>query len=444
MTVRALGAAVLILAFAGHCYAKRVIIMIADGQGFNCVKAANMYKGNYTQAKAFDMADVDWDVRLAMRTNSANNVLGYDPQAMWANFEWSRKHATDSSSAASAMFSGQKILNGQLNLSSQGQRLTTLFEQASKAGYATGVVTSVEISHATPAATTAHNKSRDNFSKIANEMIYESGLDVIMGAGHPLYDNDAARTRANYDYVGGAQTWADITDSNGANGFRFIESKADFETLAAGKVLHTKYLGIATVRETLQQKRKGSQLQDVKTATYNAQVPSLAAMSLAALNVLEQDKDGFALMIEGGAVDWANHANQKGRMIEEETAFMEAVASVADWVEKHGGWDQTLLIVSADHETGQLYGPVAGQFNDIISQGTGHVPLMNYNSAGHTNALVPLYAKGAGAKNFEMAAIGIDKIRGKFVDNTSIYQIALKSLVLNEFNVKTRVAVAPK
>ena len=441
--MRVLGTAVLILAFSGHCFAKRVIIMIADGQGFNCIKAANMYKGNYTQADSFDMANVDWDVRLAMRTNSANNVLGYDPQAMWADFEWSKKHATDSSSAASAMFSGQKILNGQLNLSSQGQRLTTLFEQASKAGYATGVVTSVEISHATPAAAAAHNTSRNNFSEIANEMIYESGMDVIMGAGHPLYDNDAARAKANYDFVGGPRTWADITDSNGANGFKFIESKADFETLAAGKVSGAKYLGIAAVRETLQQKRKGSQVQDVNTATYNAHVPSLAAMSLAALNVLEQDKDGFALMIEGGAVDWANHANQKGRMIEEETAFMEAVARVARWIDKHGGWDQTLLIVSADHETGQLYGPVAGQFNEIITQGTGQVPLMNYNSTGHTNALVPLYAKGAGAKDFETAAIGIDKIRGKFVDNTSIYQIVLKLLILDDSKPKIKVASAP-
>ena len=80
-------------------------------------------------------------------------------------------------------------------------------------------------------------------------------------------------------------------------------------------------------------------------------------MSKAAINCLDKNPKGFYLMIEGGAVDWANHANQPARMVEEQIDFVEAVEAVAGWVETHGGWDETLLILTADHECGLLWGP---------------------------------------------------------------------------------------
>ena len=91
-------------------------------------------------------------------------------------------------------------------------------------------------------------------------------------------------------------------------------------------------------------------------------MPTLTEMSLAALNVLDNDPDGLYLMIEGGAVDWAAHANQSGRMIEEAIEFERAVEAVLDWVQTNSNWGETLLIVTGDHETGYLTGPDSGQF----------------------------------------------------------------------------------
>jgi len=79
-------------------------------------------------------------------------------------------------------------------------------------------------------------------------------------------------------------------------------------------------------------------------------------MSIGALNVLNQDPDGFFLMIEGGAVDWMGHANDMPRYIEDQVAFNLAVASVIDWVEENSSWDETLLIVTSDHECGGIWG----------------------------------------------------------------------------------------
>jgi alkaline phosphatase len=86
-------------------------------------------------------------------------------------------------------------------------------------------------------------------------------------------------------------------------------------------------------------------------------------MTSAAINVLDNNPDGFFLMIEGGAADWASHANQSGRVIEEQIAFEKAIETVIEWVNKNSTWDDTLLIVTSDHETGYITGPDSGKTN---------------------------------------------------------------------------------
>ena len=160
----------------------------------------------------------------------------------------------------------------------------------------------------------------------------------------------------------------------------------------------------------------------------------------AALNVLNRDPDGFAVIIEGGAVDWANHANQKGRMIEEQMDFNAAVAAVVDWVDTNSNWDETLLIVTADHETGYLWGSDSGPagsgkersnprcFAPIRDNGTGVMPGMTYYSGGHTNSLVPLYAKGAGVDLFAHQTWDFDQVRGGYVNNTAIFDVMERTI----------------
>ena len=145
-------------------------------------------------------------------------------------------------------------------------------------------------------------------------------------------------------------------------------------------------------------------------------------MASAALNVLDNNEAGFFLMIEGGAVDWAASKNHSGRMIEEETAFNEAAATVCDWVEANSSLSETLVIVTSDHETGYLTGS-AGIYDEVVNNGQGQMPTMVWNSEGHTNQLVPVFAKGPGADLFQKYAVGADPVRGAYINNTDIPRV---------------------
>jgi hypothetical protein len=170
-------------------------------------------------------------------------------------------------------------------------------------------------------------------------------------------------------------------------------------------------------------------------------VPSLAEMSRGAINVLDNNANGFFLMIEGGAIDWAGHANQHGRLIEEETDFNNAVDAVIAWVEANSNWSETLLIVTGDHETGYLWGPTHGAFNEVVNNGPATLPSMWYNSTNHSNALIPLFAKGNGAFYLNSFAVNTDPVRGRYIDNTDVARLMFGSMdqtlavELNSFDV---------
>lgn len=173
-------------------------------------------------------------------------------------------------------------------------------------------------------------------------------------------------------------------------------------------------------------------------------------MTRGALRVLARNPRGFFLMVEGGAVDWANHANNLGRMIEEQIDFNHAVEAVVDWIALNGGWQENLLIVTSDHECGMLWGP--GSYIDkdgnghydhevdvfvdwmpIENNGIGNLPGVQYGSGVHTNALVPLYAHGAGAHALRHTLDGRDigaalfwNFSGGYVDNTDIFFLMMR------------------
>ena len=428
MTVRRIGkmvmscSLVIILGFsAGLTLAKKpprpsgamphnIILMISDGQGYNAVAATEYFTDVFPVYEGFPEI---YGVNTYPFGGSYNSVQA------WNDFDYVKSGATDSAAAATAMATGVKTRNGYLGVDSSGPTVKNLVEAASAAGKATGVVTSVEFSHATPAGMAAHTTNRSDYAGIAIQML-SSELDVIMGAGHPEFnDNGVAISPTDYKYVGGAETWNALLDP--ADGqyddWTLIEEEGDFENLAAGSYFPTsaKLLGVAQVHTTLQQNRTGS--------TPNDNVPELETMSLGALNLLSEDPDGFSLMVEGGAVDWASHDNNLVCMLEEERDFNAAVQAVVDWVEANSSWQDTLLIVTADHETGHLWGPTQGMFNEVVDNGPGDLPGAAYNSSGHTHALVPLYARGKGAELFAGYADQNDTERGPYVDNTEIFAV---------------------
>lgn len=409
---------------------KNIIIMISDGCGYNQVDAANLYQYGQTGMQAYE----EFPVLCAMSTFMAGGF--YDPDLAWASFDYVKSGYTDSAAAATAMSTGAKTYSGAIGLDVHKKPLTHLLDRCEQLGKATGVITSVMFSHATPAGFVAHNSSRNNYSDIAQEMIYDSAIDVIMGCGHPFYDanGDPKRIPNTFKYVGGQSTWNELVaglaggdaDNDGIDdAWTLIQTRDEFQALADGPT-PKRLCGTARVYKTLQQGRSG----DDKAAPYvvplTESVPTLAEMTEAALNVLDNDSDGFFLMVEGGAVDWAGHGNQSGRVIEEEIDFNKAVEAVLEWVRAESNWGETLVIVTGDHECGYLAGPDSGLtsqgpvWNPLINNGRGSMPGMEWHSGSHTNSLIPFYAKGRSAHLFKKTTVDIDPVRGGYIDNTDI------------------------
>ncbi|MDY3127022.1 MAG: alkaline phosphatase [Corynebacterium sp.] len=415
---------------------KNIIYMIGDGMGYNHISSTNIYEtgqSKYLVEGAFGdtvptqlpgetvQAYEDFNV-LSMATYPDGG--SFEPAKAWKDHSYIKQNPTDSAAAGTAMATGTKTTNGILGKSSYGSKLENTSERAVKLGKSAGVVSSVPFSHATPAAWAAHNQSRSEYGAIATEMI-NSDLSLIMGAGHPFYDDDNQKLdSALYKYINKADY---DRLSTGEAGWEYVQSKQAFEDLANGKVTAgKKYFGLAEVGSTLQQKRSGEQEQPYGS-TPNAAVPSLETMTKGALNVLGQDPEGFHVMIEGGAIDWAGHANQTGRDIEEVQDFNKAVDAAIAWVDKNSSWEETLLIVTADHETGLLSGPGEKEASAWVAQ-TGvkdEKPNVGWYSQDHTNQVVPIFFKGAGSEDIKSKVEGTDLVRGEYIDNTAVAKLTL-------------------
>lgn len=402
---------------------KNIIFLIGDGMSYNTVTAANYYTDGKDSVTAFQ----NFPVSYAMSTYNGTSMQEYRSDSAWISFNWvaQKGHYTDSAPAATAFSTGKKTYDGAIGVDMNKENLTHFMEYAKTIGKSAGVVSSVQFSHATPAAHVAHNANRNNYSEIANEML-NSDMDVIIGAGHPDYDDNAGiRSEKVYDYVGGKETWEQLV-SGSLNNWVFTDDSTQVARYANSENLPERLVVVPRVASTLQQGRKGDNTQVPFADSMNKGVNSLAELSTAALNVLGQNENGFVVMIEGGAIDWANHANQKGRMIEEQIDFNKTVDAVIKWVEANGGWENNLVVVTSDHECGYLLGEKDDDnkftTNPVVNNGRGEVPGMKYNSGDHTNMLVPVYAKGAGADVLSLFADRVDPLRGQFIDNTEIAQ----------------------
>jgi alkaline phosphatase len=423
---------------------KNVIVLISDGMGYNQVDAADYYEFGKLGKQTYEK----FPVVAGMSTFPVGS--GYDPAQAWTTFDYVNKGYTDSAPAATAMSSGLKTFDGAIGyvgtstVDPAKKPVKHAIEYAEELGKATGVVSTVQLSHATPAGFVAHNPSRNNYADIAREMVMTSTVDVIMGAGNPWFDdNGQFKSVANsYNYVGGQDTWNRLVagiagnDADGDGDFdpwKLVQTRADFQDLMSGKT-PDRVCGVFHAYTTANQGRGG----DTKAAPYvgprNQNVPALAEMTKGALNVLDNDKDGFVLMVEGGAVDWASHANQSGRTIEEQIDFNDAVEATISWVNRNSNWNETIVIVTGDHETGYLTGPGSGQFatgpvwNPLTNFGKYLQPGMEWHSGSHTNSLIPFYAKGAQAEQFTAVAVNVDPVRGNYIDNTDIAKVIITSM----------------
>lgn len=413
---------------------KNIIYMVGDGMGYGHVSYNNLFEtgqSKYTVDGEFgavkELAGESVQVfedfnRLSMTTFPKGG--SYDPEAAWGSHTYVDKGATDSAAAGTAMATGMKVANGTLGVSAYGHAMENTSERAISRDKSAGVVSSVQFFHATPAAWSAHNKNRNNYTEIANEII-NSDLSVVMGAGHPEYDDSNRKLQAPDYSALGQKDFESLKD--GSAGWNYVESKESFEALANGQVKEgEKYFGLAPVSTTLQQAREGAA--EAPYSDPRNDVTDLATMTEGALNVLGQDEDGFHVMIEGGAIDWTGHANDSARQIEEVQDFNAAVESAVEWVEENSSWDETLLIVTADHETGYLSG-AAERDEDRFNAMTGEKGVMadrhQWYSDDHTNQVVPFFFKGAGSEDIKSKIVGTDPVRGDYIDNTTVAKLTL-------------------
>lgn len=465
--------------------ARNVILMIADGGGYGSWDALDMYEGRWDEENQRSTSGFfngeDW-IRLSksgasyekgsgrMRTYNVRRARSEVPVAfpdLFRGYRWLRQTASDSAATATHMLTGRKTRDGSINVDHRGASMTTLSELAGRDGMAVGVVTTVQWSHATSAAAAgAHTRSRREYETIAREMLDAPYLKVLMGAGHPDYDfcGDVLEF-PYYLYVGGEQRWLSIRDEQ-SDGWTLIDDPSEFRSLAqTGAVFGERpdrVLGTVKSLGTLQQLRPVAgdrevcstgrhptpDIPDLEAAIEHHRmlcedlepladppaegVPDLPTMVTAALRFLEAEEKGFFLTIEGGAVDWAMHANQMERMIEEMIDFRDAIEAVMRWIEDQpGGWSRNLLVITADHDL-MLFGPDAHEvpFQPIRSCGPGRLPAHFWLGHDHANRVVPLYLRGAGATEALEFIAGEDPDRGAFVDDTAVFHVMRRALGL--------------
>ena len=407
----------LLSVYCGEAAAKRVILMVGDGMGYKHVEIARNYVGS-------PLAMETLPVKYGCTTWEYGG--SYSSSQAWSSFSYVKSGATDSASAATALSCGVKTDAGNIATNHNDvSRLQTMTEYARLRWHASGVVSSVPFSHATPAAFAAHNNDRNNYGPIAREMVTSYGdqtgargntptCEVVIAGGNRTW---------NAGYIG-ANEYNALKNGTTGQGWTFAERQAGVNgatSLANAASTATKLFGLyGGPGGNLEYRNANGSGQSIEN-------PTLAGMSTAALTVLNRYADGFFLMIEGGAVDWAAHGNNINQTIGEMIGFDQAVAAVMSWVDATDPtWSDTLLMVTGDHETGYITRG-AGVFANVAlaNPGAGVLPVAGthfaWNTTGHTNSLVPLYAKGSGSELFASYATSWDSGYATFyLDNTKI------------------------
>lgn len=295
---------------------KNLIVLIGDGMGPAQVTAARYYaKARLGKEQlTLDSYYVGQATTYADKGEDGGTVVS--------------GAVTDSASAGTAFATGNKTYNAAISISNEdvAKPYASVIEAAELTGKSTGLVTTARITHATPAVYASHVRSRDNEAAIASQYL-ESGVDVLLGGGQQFFlSKDEKGKRSDKSII------KDFT----AKGYKHVTDAASLKALTSK---NSKVIGLFNSSHI------------AYTPDRDAKTPSLAAMTSKALEVLSANKNGFAVMIEGGRIDHASHANDFPSTIQETLDFDAAVKVAMDFARKDGN---TSVVITADHETGGL------------------------------------------------------------------------------------------
>jgi alkaline phosphatase len=295
--------------------AKNVIFMIGDGMGVPYTTALRYMNDN---PDTVEMEKTAFDPYL----------VGL--QTTYPEDE--KENVTDSAAAATAMSGGVKTYNNAIAVDNDKSDVKTVLEQAKENNMSTGIVSTSEITHATPASYGAHEESRKSEDAIANDYYDEMingkhKIDVMLGGGTDFFERDDRN----------------IAEQFKKDGYSYVKSADELK-----KDKNDQILGLFA--------ESGMD----KMIDRDEKQPSLADMTTAALDRLKGDKDGFFLMVEGSQIDWAGHDNDVVGAMSEMRDFEQAFEKVRDFAKENG---ETLVIVTADHSTGGISIGSDGEYN---------------------------------------------------------------------------------
>lgn len=317
---------------------KNVILMIGDGMGLQQISLAVLYRQLRKPTESELALEKLLDSKYAglMRTNSYGDIV------------------TDSAAAATTMACGIKTLNEVVGVDPNGYACETILEKAAKMGKGTGIVTTTSLSHATPGSFAAHQIFRNMENEISVDMIEKHDIDVMLAGGIsflipqykdevqkiPMKASDLEECKDIVPEIDGKSKREDqknLIATAKSEGYRFVCNKDQLGKVPRKK--DAKLLGLFTP----------SVFPMIQERSAIASMPNLAEMTRAALDLLDKNENGFFLMVEGGLIDYAGHDNDAGTMLQETLDFDRAIQVVVNYVNSH---PDTLLLVTADHETG--------------------------------------------------------------------------------------------
>ncbi|MFT4697371.1 MAG: alkaline phosphatase [Flavobacteriaceae bacterium] len=318
---------------------KNIILLIGDGMGLSEVSASQFFNKENSNFERFPVVGL-------IKTSASSDLI------------------TDSAAGATAFSAGIKTYNGAIGVDKDSISIETIVEQISKKDIVTGVVSTSSITHATPASFYAHVKLRRMYEDIAVDMV-ASDIDFFAGGG-----------------------------------LKFFNNRTDKQNLI--EQLKTKGFDVITdqLPTTVSDKKQAILLaKDEMPKMLDGRGDFLPNATKLALDALSKNEEGFFLMVEGSQIDWGGHANDADYLISELIDFDNAMGVALDFAKQNG---ETLVIVTADHETGGFtLASDEDDYNKIK-------PV--FSTGGHSATMVPVFAKGPSENVF-----------GGIYENTEIY-----------------------
>ena len=312
-----------------------IIMMIGDGMGIAHITATDFEKGPM-QLRRFKKLGLQF-------TSSADNFV------------------TDSAAAGTVLATGERTKNGYVGVDANKRPLKNVFEFAKESGKAVGFVVTSTVNHATPAAFSAHNESRNNYNEIAEEQA-RAGIDVMIGGGLCNFvPKFMPGSRRDDDYNLLFELRRKVPVILSIDNFRSLDKP---RKVAA--ILSDGHLPLASKRDY-----------------------TLGELTRKGIEILAQNPKGFFLLVEGSQIDMMSHKNDHAEILSETADFDTAVKEALDFAEKDGN---TLVVVTADHETGGL--------TLVDGSLTAKTAKSHFSTDQHSASLVSVFNYGPGSDRF--------------------------------------------